>query len=331
MRIKHILLLCSVGMPLLLVLLCAGIMSMAGTSGGVSEPEVQAGVKLSEKVSDYLPIVDFYAQEYNIQEYLRYLLAIMEVETHGMGYDVMQSLGDMPEEKQTADESIRRGCEFFARLVKIQERKECDVATLVQAYNYGEGYIEYVAERGGKHTYRLSKSFAAKMSNRKRVTYENEIAVRINGGWRYEYGNMFYVYLINQYLPLAELSGDTANAVMTEALKYEGWKYVWGGSSPLTSFDCSGLIQWCYGSAGISMPRTAQEQYNATQHISLEDAQPGDLVFFPGTYSTSNYITHVGIYCGNNQMYHAGDPIGFSNLASGYWQRYIVCAGRIVE
>lgn len=328
MRIKRILLLCCVGVPLLLVLLCAGVMSMAGT-GGVREPEVQAEKILSDEVTDYLPIVDLYAQEYGIQQYLWYLLAIMEVETHGIGQDVMQSLGDMPEEKQTVDESIRRACEYFAGLVEIQGQKDCDTFTLIQAYNYGAGYIDYVCGRGGKHTFKLSQNFAAEKSDWKKVDYKNEIAVSLNGGWRYDYGNMFYVYLVKQYLPTVGISGDVANAVITEALKYEGWSYVWGGSSPLTSFDCSGLIQWCYGRAGISMPRTAQEQYNATQHMSLDSAQPGDLVFFTGTYSTSNYITHVGIYCGDSIMYHAGDPIGYSNLSSAYWQSHLVCAGRV--
>ena len=82
----------------------------------------------------------------------------------------------------------------------------------------------------------------------------------------------------------------------SEALKYEGWTYVYGGDSPSTSFDCSGLVQWCYGKAGIALPRTAQEQYNVTQHIPLSEAKAGDLVFFHSTYNAGTYITHVGLY-----------------------------------
>jgi len=119
--------------------------------------------------------------------------------------------------------------------------------------------------------------------------------------------------------------------IMNEALKYQGWKYVYGGSNPNTSFDCSGLTQWCYGKAGISLPRTAQAQYDATQHIPLSQAQAGDLVFFHSTYNTSDYVTHVGIYVGNNQMYHAGNPIGYTDLTSAYWQQHIICAGRIKQ
>ena len=94
------------------------------------------------------------------------------------------------------------------------------------------------------------------------------------------------------------------------------------GSNPNTSFDCSGLVQWCYGKAGISLPRTAQAQYDATQHIPLSQAQAGDLVFFHSTYNAGTYVTHVGIYVGNNQMYHAGDPIGYADLNNSYWQQH---------
>mgnify|MGYP001003795209 CR=1 FL=1 len=76
---------------------------------------------------------------------------------------------------------------------------------------------------------------------------------------------------------------------------------------------------------------TAQAQYDATQHIPLSQAQAGDLVFFHSTYNTSDYVTHVGIYVGNNQMYHAGNPIGYTDLTSAYWQQHIICAGRIKQ
>lgn len=116
---------------------------------------------------------------------------------------------------------------------------------------------------------------------------------------------------------------------MDEALKYKGWKYVFGGDNPNTSFDCSGLTQWCFKKAGINLPRTAQQQYDVTQHISMNEAKPGDLVFFQGTYNSGTYVTHVGIYVGNNQMYHAGDPIGYEDLSGVYWQKHLIGAGRV--
>ena len=162
------------------------------------------------------------------------------------------------------------------------------------------------------------------------MSYPNPIAIPINGGWRYNYGNMFYVQLVTQYLVTTEFDDDTVQAIMDEALKYEGWRYVYGGVSPTTSFDCSGLTQWTYGKAGINLPRTAQQQYGVTQHIPLSEAQAGDLVFFHSTYNAGSYITHVGIYLGNNRMFHAGDPIGYADLTSPYWQQHLVGAGRIV-
>ena len=162
-----------------------------------------------------------------------------------------------------------------------------------------------------------------------KVTYKNEISIKENGGWRYKYGNMFYVKLVSQYLAVPSFSDATAQEIFKEALKYQGWKYVYGGSNPNTSFDCSGLTSWCYGKAGISLPRTAQAQYDATQHIPLSQAKAGDLVFFHSTYNAGTYVTHVGIYAGNNRMYHADDPIGYADLTSSYWQKHLIGAGRV--
>lgn len=145
------------------------------------------------------------------------------------------------------------------------------------------------------------------------------------------YGNMFYVELVNQYLTVSQVSGELAQKVMNEALKYQGWKYVYGGSNPNTSFDCSGLTQWCYGKAGISLPRTAQAQYDATQHLPLSQAKAGDLVFFHSTYNAGSYVTHVGILVSPTQMYHAGNPIGYADLSSSYWQQHLIGAGRVKQ
>ena len=139
------------------------------------------------------------------------------------------------------------------------------------------------------------------------------------------------VQLVTQYLVTTEFNDDTVQAIMDEALKFEGWKYVYGGASPTTSFDCSGLTQWTYGKAGINLPRTAQQQYDVTRHIPLLEAKAGDLVFFHSTYNAGSYITHIGIYLGDNRMFHAGDPIGYADLTSSYWQQHLVGAGRIKQ
>ena len=229
---------------------------------------------------------------------MNYLFAIMQVESGGTGTtDVMQaseSLG-LPLNSLSVEDSIKQGCKYFSELLKSAEAKGCDINTVVQSYNYGGGFIDYVAKHGKKYTFELAVSFAKDKSGGVKVTYKNEISIKENGGWRYKYGNMFYVKLVSQYLAVPSFSDATAQEIFKEALKYQGWKYVYGGSNPNTSFDCSGLTSWCYGKAGISLPRTAQAQYNATQHIPLSQAKAGDLVFFHSTYNAGTYVTHVGI------------------------------------
>ncbi len=290
-----------------------------------------SGLNLSAEVLLHQPTVKKYAKEYGISDYVNYLLAIMQVESGGTAVDVMQSsesLG-LPPNSLSTEESIKQGCKYFASLLSSCKEKGCDINTVVQAYNYGGEFIDYVASHGKKYTFELAVSFAKEKSGGVKITYKNEISMKENGGWRYKYGNMFYVKRVAQYLAVAHFDDATVQAIFNEALKYQGWKYVYGGSNPNSSFDCSGLVQWCYGKAGISLPRTAQAQYDATQHIPLAQAKAGDLIFFHSTYNAGTYVTHVGIYAGNNRMYHAGDPIGYADLTSSYWQQHLICAGRV--
>ena len=290
-----------------------------------------SGLNLSAEVLKHQPTVEKYARKYGIEDYVNYLLAIMQVESGGTGEDVMQSsesLG-LPPNSLNTEQSIEQGCKYFASLLSSAEAKGCDINTVVQSYNYGGGFIDYVAARGKKYSFTLAESFAREKSGGVKVDYKNEISIKQNGGWRYKYGNMFYVRLVSQYLAVPHFSDATTQAIFNEALKYQGWNYVYGGSNPNTSFDCSGLVQWCYGKAGISLPRTAQAQYDAVQHIPLSQAKAGDLVFFHSTYNAGTYVTHVGIYAGNNRMYHAGNPIGYADLNFSYWQQHFICAGRV--
>ena len=104
--------------------------------------------------------------------------------------------------------------------------------------------------------------------------------------------------------------------LMIEAEKYIGYPYVYGGSSPETSFDCSGFVCWVLNHSGVDIPR--------------EEARPGDLVFFEKTMGADvKGITHVGIYVGNNMMIHAGDPIGFADLKNAQWAKKIYAFGRL--
>lgn len=115
---------------------------------------------------------------------------------------------------------------------------------------------------------------------------------------------------------------------MDEALKYEGWRYVYTVELPrLLLLIVAGDLN---GKAGINLPRTAQkQQYDVTQHIHYQAGWR--FGFFHSTYNAGSYITHVGIYLGNNRMFHAGDPIGYADLTSPYWQQHLVGAGRIKQ
>lgn len=331
MRIKRIVIFAIISFAFLVFLLFGLLLSLGEDDEQQISLSSSNGLGLSAEVLAYQSMVEEYCKKYGIEDYVMYVLAIMQVESGGKGNDVMQcseSLG-LALNTLSVEESIEQGCKYFSQLLANAESRECDIDTVVQAYNYGGSYTLYVEKKGKKHTFELAEKYACDKSGGAKVTYKNQIAIAKNGGWKYSYGNMFYVELVHQYLFAAEFDDETVQAIFNEALKYQGWKYVYGGSNPNTSFDCSGLVQWCYGKAGISMPRTAQEQYDVTQHIALPQAQAGDLVFFHSTYDAGTYVTHVGIYAGNNKMYHAGDPIGYADLTSKYWQAHLICAGRI--
>lgn len=131
--------------------------------------------------------------------------------------------------------------------------------------------------------------------------------------------------------PGAAMGDGTFAAMLAEAEKYLGWPYVWGGSSPSTSFDCSGFVSWVINQSGAGSVgrQTAQGLYNLCTPVSRSDAQPGDLIFFTKTYSSANPVTHVGIYVGNGQMIHCGDPISYANINSSYWTSHFYGFGRL--
>ena len=124
---------------------------------------------------------------------------------------------------------------------------------------------------------------------------------------------------------------ETFRKLMEEATKYIGYPYVWGGSSPSTSFDCSGFVCWAYTQSGVyNLPRTtAQGIYNQCAKISKSEAKPGDLVFFTRTYVSSEPVTHIGIYVGENQMLHCGNPIKYASIETDYWSSHYYAMGRL--
>lgn len=296
----------------------------------------QGGVTVSQEVLAHRPLVEKYCKEYGIEDYVSYILAIMQVESGGTAKDVMQSsesLG-LPPNSLNTEESIKQGVKYFSELLASAEKQGIDIDSVIQSYNYGGGFLNYVGNHGKKYTYGLAEQFSKDKSGGKKADYPNTIAIPVNGGWRYSYGNQFYVPLVSQYLTTTsptEFDSETVQVIMDEALKYEGFPYVFGGASPTTSFDCSGLTQWAYGKASIILPRVAQDQYDVTQKIPMSEAKAGDLIFFHSTYNAGTYVTHVGIYVGNNRMFHAGDPIGYADLNNSYWQNHLIGARRVIH
>lgn len=153
--------------------------------------------------------------------------------------------------------------------------------------------------------------------------------------------NVQRIYMLAKYgvsvpdgngLPPGQAMGDGSfSALMAEATRYIGYPYVWGGSSPDTSFDCSGYICWVYTRSGVyHLSRTtAQGIYDQCAIVSREEASPGDLVFFTGTYASAGAVSHVGIYVGGSRMLHCGSPIGYADLTSPYWNSHLYAFGRL--
>ena len=131
-------------------------------------------------------------------------------------------------------------------------------------------------------------------------------------------------------VPPEALEDETFAAMLAEAEKYLGMPYVWGGSSPATSFDCSGFISWVLNHSGWNVGRmTANGLFNYCTPVSSTNAKPGDLIFFQGTYDTAG-ASHVGLYVGGGMMIHCGDPISYANINTSYWQSHYLTFGRLL-
>jgi hypothetical protein len=128
-------------------------------------------------------------------------------------------------------------------------------------------------------------------------------------------------------------SSAPSNRVVELARSQIGMPYVYGGESPQTGFDCSGLVQWVYAQIGINLPRTAQAQYDATQRVARDALAPGDLVFYSICCQQPDWVTHVGIYVGNGMMIDAPYPgayVRMESIDTPYWQSHWAGAGRVV-
>lgn len=206
--------------------------------------------------------------------------------------------------------------------------RESYTYTVTVTYNY---YILNVT---------LTNSGLGEVVNNAGLTVDQQerydVLLETMGNKSYLFGDDIYVNPSNppgEYLdydiPGEALTDATFAAMVQEAEKYLGYPYVWGGSSPSTSFDCSGFVSWVINHSGWNVGRkTANGLFNMTTHIEPSEAQPGDLIFFQGTYNTSG-ASHVGIYVGNGMMIHCGNPISYASVNTTYWQNHFYCYGRL--
>jgi len=189
---------------LLVLLIIIAAIAMAFVTGQPEpSPGFSVGVNLCDEVLALEPLVLYHARYFGVESHVWYLLAIIQVESGGRVEDVMQSsesLG-LPPNSLSRDESIQQGVRYFSQLLSRAEQLGADMDTVLQAYNFGIGFIDYIVQNGnGQYSFELAMSFARSLSGGMRVTYTNVIAVAENGGWKYAYGNMFYVRRVRSYL-----------------------------------------------------------------------------------------------------------------------------------
>lgn len=279
---------------------------------------------VSPLVEQWREDVEFYADMYGISEYVELLLAIIAQESGGDAErtpDIMQCSASkgLPNNTITDPvESICQGVYYFSTLLDSGTARGVDMDTVIQSYNFGGGYQDYVErECEGKHSEDAARDFSARMCERYGYSF---------------YGDVLYVEHVKSFLCSEEDALEAADyASMQECIEaYMGVPYLYGGNGTY-GIDCSALMQKLYQSAGLTIPRTAQAQYDAVTHIADSEAEPGDLVFFQGTYDSGTYITHVGLYVGDGKMFHASAGKGYccyASIETAYFQNHMVGFGR---
>lgn len=180
----------------------------------------------------------------------------------------------------------------------------------------------------------LGSVAAANLTTEQKEMYDVYMETRGNKSYLFEgnpYANAGGGEYTDYDIPPEALNDAKFAAMIKEAEKYLGYPYVWGGSSPSTSFDCSGFVCWVINQSGVgSVGRTtATGLFNYCSKIPPSEAQPGDIIFFQGTYDSAGPVSHVGIYVGNGMMIHCGNPISYASVNSSYWTQHFYAYGRL--
>ena len=302
----------ALGFGLLIALLLSMFLIIASDedSGG-SGSGLYIGVNLSAEVLAHQPMVEKYARQNGISDYVYVLLAIIQVESEGKLEDVMQSSesAGLPVNTLGTENSIKQGCKYFAELVAKADRLSCDMDAIIQAYNYGSGFLDFVAKNGKRYTFELAQEFSRQRSGGVKVIYKNAISTPINGGWRYNYGNMFYVKLVKQFLTQRggdALGSDVQNRIAEIARNSGSY------SIPATGGLCETWVEAVYRKAGVPINNICCAGKNRSLYAvskSSADIPLGAMVYNdPAVYQSRTNDTcgrnagHVGIYIGNGQI-----------------------------
>jgi len=258
---------------------------------------------MDEEVERYRPMVAKYAQQHQLSAYIDVLMAILMQESGGKLRDVMQaseSAGLPPNAITDPEFSIHYGVIHFKNIVDGIKSK--DIKAIVQGYNYGIAWCEYINKRGGKWTQPLADAFAREYAKKY--------------GWE-TYGDKDYVPHVFRYVTVNEGQQTYHVSKLLRMMRPFVGKvaYEFGARDPTQGkVDCSGLVEYCFRCIGIDLSGTASTQYQKTSPIAEKKAQVGDLVFFE-TYKAG--ASHVGVYVGQDQFINANAAgVEYSSLST---------------
>ncbi|BCX31554.1 C40 family peptidase [Latilactobacillus curvatus] len=289
----------------------------AGSGGDVASGPV-TNKDLPAKVKGYQDLVVKECNAQGCPDLVPYILAIMSVETRGEGSDVMQSSESQGHAPGffSPEESIHYGVMALHNSQKTAKSLGIDMSGVLLGYNFGSGYLQWLAKQGLTHSTTKTADVYSKtvvapaLGNSSGTTYSypNPVAIPYNGGYLYlNGGNFFYDLLVGQFLKKGNGGGGTAtgNKIIDEAQKYLGIPYVWGGHDPATGLDCSGLV-------GLVLTKVTGKPYpmftvtleSQGTPVSLNELQPGDMLFW-GAKGASH---HVAFYMGDGKVIEEPQP-----------------------
>ncbi len=339
----------------------SGVSSFGASSYAVEDTSMQDAeaqysaleVELQEYLDTYESTHDYDEYHYDLDEIYHdpYVLISAISALHGGEWTISEVGGTLQtlfDKQYILTETVTTETRYRAE-TRTGERQATDPETGAYLYDeYGEPIMEeYEYEVQVPYTYyichvelenfNLSHVPVYIMSEEQLSMYATYMSTL--GNRPDLYPDSFYVdaYVNTEYeeyeIPASALSDPQFAAMMEEAEKYLGYPYVWGGSNPNTSFDCSGFVSWVVNNCGVgwNLGRLGADSLRHTcSYVSPANAKPGDLIFFEGTYDTTG-ASHVGIYLGNNMMIHCGDPIQYADITSSYWQQHFLSFGRLPQ